>query len=337
MRSAPAAAALALLLSAVAPAAEPTSASDPSPVEVRFADGSVVRMTLLEPAVEIATRYGKLSVPVAEVRRIDFGFRYPEGVEKRIDEAILRLGNGNFRIREAAARDLFALRELAYPALKRAARHPDAEIARRAEDLVRKLEEALPEEKLRFRDYDVVHTADFPIRGRIVGDLVRARTSYFGEVRVPLAEMRTLRSLGLVGGEEVIVDAGKYALPQQVVWMETDAELSADSTLEVQSSGTVDLWPQGGNYKSGPDGQPNFGNVGGYPPGTLLGRVGANGKAFVIGSKYAGTPGEEGKLFLRIVSSPWNNPSVGSYSVKIGTTFAAPKGLPPEPKAIGKK
>ena len=57
--------------------------------------------------------------------------------------------------------------------------------------------------------------------------------------------------------------------------------------------------------------------------GTLLGRVGENGKVFVIGERYDNVPGEEGKLYLHIVPSPWNNASSGTYQVHITTEQAA--------------
>jgi hypothetical protein len=52
--------------------------------------------------------------------------------------------------------------------------------------------------------------------------------------------------------------------------------------------------------------------------GILLGRIGENGKVFVIGERYQGTPNQEGTLYLLIAPSPWNNASTGSYKVKIG-------------------
>jgi hypothetical protein len=53
---------------------------------------------------------------------------------------------------------------------------------------------------------------------------------------------------------------------------------------------------------------------------SLLGRIGETGTPFLIGEHYEGTPGQEGRLFLHIVPSPWNNASTGSYAVKISTT-----------------
>ena len=58
-------------------------------------------------------------------------------------------------------------------------------------------------------------------------------------------------------------------------------------------------------------------------PRRLIGKVGENGKAFYIGDRYEGTAPEEGKLYLQIVPSPWNNASAGSYRVRIQTDLAA--------------
>lgn len=72
---------VAVVLSPLAIADEPgavvksKSPEAPGLAEVRFADGSTIRMVLTQTAVEVSTRYGKLEVPVAHIRRVEFGFR----------------------------------------------------------------------------------------------------------------------------------------------------------------------------------------------------------------------------------------------------------------------
>src|SRR5205807_8836167 len=70
-------------------------------VEVRFGDGSKVRMLLLQDSVEIVTKYGKLLVPTADIRGIDLGVHLPEGAEEKIDKAIKRLNGTSFKDRDA--------------------------------------------------------------------------------------------------------------------------------------------------------------------------------------------------------------------------------------------
>ncbi len=85
----------------------------------------------------------------------------------------------------------------------------------------------------------------------------------------------------------------------------------------------MDLNPQGGNgqFRTGPAGTQQWGVNGNerHPPGVLLGRVGDKGREFVIGEKFEGKPGEQGKLYLRIVSGPWGNTSAGEYKVKVSS------------------
>ena len=77
----PATLTIALSLPALGHAQQPAASKESSPkiAEVRFGDGSVVRMTLLQDQLEVMTRYGKLSIPITEIRRVEFGLHIPDG------------------------------------------------------------------------------------------------------------------------------------------------------------------------------------------------------------------------------------------------------------------
>jgi hypothetical protein len=300
----------------------PTKKGTPEPpesAEVRMADGSVVRMLLTQSDVDITTRYGKLSVPVADIRRIEFGFRYPAGAEERIHTAIDKLTLTNAKDREAASEELVGYGAIAYPALKRIAAGTDTEISTRARAVMRKIEEKLGADKLKSRDQDVIHTTEFVVAGRIEAPTLKGRTTYFGEVAVQVSEVRTIRFLGGTGVEtELSIDAAKYAAITRDVWLDTEVDVNEGATLQIQAAGIVDLYPSGGNYKVGPDAMPRQGQApDGTPSGMLVGRIGSNGKPFQVGAKYSGNVAESGRLYLRIESSPWNNASTGGYAVKI--------------------
>jgi hypothetical protein len=165
------------------------------------------------------------------------------------------------------------------------------------------------------------------------------RTTYFGEVTVQVAEVRMIRFLAGPGAEtELVVEAAKYAATSQDQWLDTEVDVAEGATLEIVASGLVDLWPQGGNYKTGPDAQPRQGtSPDGNQSGMLLGRIGERGKVFQIGTKYLGTPSETGRLYLRIACSPWNNASAGGYGVKINPNADADGGAPIVPPPIRPK
>jgi hypothetical protein len=188
-------------------------------------------------------------------------------------------------------------------------------VARRSKQALEQIGEKVPLDQLKFPTSDVIQTAEFPISGRIVTPTMKAFSPYFGEVQLQIADLRLMRSLVGSGDLLVNVDAARYGSAQDQ-WMETDYHVSGSTGLVITATGQVDLWPQGpGQYMTGPAG---YGaKRGQYQSGILLGRVGENGKVFIIGDRFEGTVPEEGKLYLHIVPSPWNNASTGGYAVKI--------------------
>jgi hypothetical protein len=216
---------LTLPLGAGDPPAE-KGAKTPAPVpaagtvEIRFTDDSVFKLTLREERVELKTPYGKLLVPLADVRHIDFATRIPADVARRIRAALVDLGSTEFRVREGATTELMGLREKAYPALLEASRSKDREVARRAEDLLEKLREALSEDQLEVRKADVVQTEDSRIAGLLEATEWRADTVQFGEVRLKLADLRSLRSLTAESDADTgpaLPDPGNMAALQAMV------------------------------------------------------------------------------------------------------------------------
>lgn len=166
-------------------------------VEVRFTDNSVLKLAIKEERIDLATPYGKLAIPTADIRRIEFGLRIPEETQKKIDAALDDLGNSQYRRRETASGTLLSLREKAYPAVLKATKNPDMEIANRAEELLKKLRDAVPAELLQARDCDVIHTDTSRLAGQIEGAALRANTIQFGEVQLRLADVYTLSAKGV--------------------------------------------------------------------------------------------------------------------------------------------
>jgi hypothetical protein len=261
-----------------------------------------------------------LTVPIGDVRRVEFALRLSPADSGRIEDAIGKLGSAQFAEREKATADLDRLGERAYPALLKASKSADKETAARAGQLVESLRKRLPAERLRVRKHDILHTTEFTIVGRIEDESLRARSEVFGVVGLRLTQLRELRGLGVGREIQVVVDAARYAA-QTENWLETELEVSAGAELRVTATGQVDLWPvggQNGQYVTGPAGTPGWGK-GPHPGGALLGRVGPGGKVFVLGADYSGTAQEDGKLYLSIVPSAWNNASTGSYTVTINS------------------
>jgi len=146
----------------------------------------------MDTQLNLKTRYGDLQIPVSEIQRIEFAMRTPEEIVKQIDEAIQKLGSKQYQVRESATKQLIRLREKAYAAVVRAAKHTDLEIATRAKKVLQTLRDTIPEERLKGRESDVVYTADSKIAGRIVAESLTAHTAQFGELSVRLADLLSL-------------------------------------------------------------------------------------------------------------------------------------------------
>jgi hypothetical protein len=296
--------------------------------EVQFANGSSVRLSILQEKIEVLTRYGKLSVPLAEIQRIEFGVHLSAESAKQVDDALGKLGSVQYADREEGARELTALGPSAYCALLRALKCPDQEVARRAEKILADIRSRYSEKELRSREDDIIATPHFTIVGRIVTPALKGQSEYFGAVQLQLPQMRQLRHLHTPGETQIAIDAGQYG-SQHGQWMDTGLAVEDRTNLLIVANGTIDIYPQSpGQYVSSPKG---YGNVALNPgarvvptpvnmrnfSGALFGRIGDSGDAFYIGERFEGVPGREGKLFLHIVPSPWNNASAGSYQVKV--------------------
>jgi hypothetical protein len=310
----------------------------PGEVDIHFLNGSTVRMVIQSEKLDIATSYGKLAVPIKDVRAIEFGLHIPEGVEGKIEAAVKGLGSGDYRTREKAGAELIDLGPYSYPAVVEATRAPEPEISQRAKELAKKMQAAHPKKDLKVSVDDRVVTKNFTIVGRIQTPLIKAKTDYSGDIvdiELGLAKMRTLRAVGGPGLDmEFAIDSSKYANAGQ--WMDTGYHVDGRTAIHITAKGSIDVWPQqGGQYLSTPNGFQATQRGGGFPVGglgigrkigavnqqqhcgMLLGKIGDDGEIFVVGERYEGTPETEGKLMLHIGPSQWNCPSAGNYDIKV--------------------
>ncbi len=305
--------------------------------EVRFANGSIVVMSLLQEHVEIMTAYGKLVVPQKDIRLIEFGVHLTDDERQKTEDAVTRLSSNAFADRETAVRDLVELGPRAYARLHRVAANGDAEATKRADLAIRRIRENVHPRLLRTRDDDVVRTVKFAIVGRIVNPTLKAKAEEFGELELRPAKLLAIRWLAAEASKEVTVDAATFGSQGGQKWMETGIRVGPHMGLKVTAMGQVDLWPQQpGQYMAGPDGNNGGGGRGmmmvNQPVrigkatgagGELLGRIGADGVPFVIGARHTQTPKDAGVLYLQIVPSPWGTASAGEYRVTITTGLFA--------------
>ncbi len=325
----------ALLVVSTAAAEDKPAGTSPKPAEViaRLHDGTVVRKAFLRDGVVVVTRFGKLTVPAAEIRRIEFGRHLSAEATRQLEEAVRQLGSDEYKVREGAGKRLVALGARAYPALQAAARSPDKEVAARARAAAEQIRKEVPAEQLSLPENDVVYTRDCVLTGRVEGEALQARSSSLGELSLRFAELRSLHS-GAVERAELALDAGQFTAPGK--WADSGVTVEPGVGLTVSASGRVDLVPaQAGQHLSGPAGYPGAAGDGGYQAGTLLGRFGEDGPVFMLGQRFEAPSGKGGRLYLRIVPINGAPAPAGSYRVKVsagpGVEVRTASGPPPVP------
>jgi hypothetical protein len=210
-------------------------------VEARFTDGSTLKLTLNDAFVDVTTPYGKLSIPVAEIQKIDFATRLSDDATKRVEEAVANLSHPQFPKREAASAELLKLREKGYAALLEAAKSKDAEVARRATELLDSIREAVPANQLEVSKSDVIQTEHSKISGRIEGASLKAASAQFGEVQLKLTDMRSLRIPGLADDEVKVV----HADPDPGTLMNYQDKIGKSFHFKVTGANTHTIWGDG--------------------------------------------------------------------------------------------
>jgi hypothetical protein len=184
----------------------PTTPGKPAPevhtVEVPYPGRSILKLVIRDDKLPLVTPYGKLTVPVADIQRIEFATRVSDEDAKRIAAAIAKLDHAQFQEREAASTELAALGVKAYPALLKAAKNTDPEVVRRAEELLAKIRDGVADEDLVVRKHDVIYTQHSRLAGRIDLKTLTVSTPKLGDQQVKLEDIYNTKALGLVAEED---------------------------------------------------------------------------------------------------------------------------------------
>ena len=291
-----------------------------TPAEVRYLDGSVVRMTLDQPNIELQTKYGKLTIPLSDVRRLDVGVHLSASERREVDLAIERLSDNAYKSREEAKAWLIAAGANAY-AVVRSHKPIDLEQGRRQDEVVKALEEKLTKEVLGRQPFASVQTAEFTAIGKLLCDEIPAKSANFGKSPIRLSSAMSI--VIEQRAAEVQIDAESYS-SEKDSWLDTGVSIGRDMTLIFSATGLVDLWyPEAGKYVVSPRGYTGNGRNSSYAAGALIAKIG-NGQPFVVGessSVWSNTCGE-GRLYLQVVTSPWGDVLPrGKYQVKIKQSY----------------
>lgn len=279
-------------------------------VAVKFHDGSQVFVSVEFIGVEVETKYGKLTIPFHELRSIEFGSHFAPGQEAQVKALLTALGTESSKEREAAQK-LLQSHPAAYHLVVHAAmKSADLEIRQRAGKVVKAMQDDYRAERLKTSPDDVLVIDDgLRVTGRIVSGPIVCKSPHLGELKLQLHDLASVRVQSTEkDARTILAESG---------WQGVSIFVHRGEKLILSATGSVDLWAQGpGQYMVGPNGYNTVGSGSQWMAGALIGKVG-DGPEFLVGENYSGRPPGEGRLWLRVVPSPWANSAMsGSFAVK---------------------
>ncbi len=191
--------------------------SKPHQVEAVFVDGSKMKLDWLDDLIVFQTPYGNLSIPVADIKKIEFGFRLTKQDDERLQKAVKDLGSTDFRTRAAATNDLLKLGAKAYPTLVQLAKENNPEVAKRVAKALEKITKDIPEKDLNRSVDDVLYTGNSKITGRLITSRFLTKTFQFGLQKMEVAHLARITVPSKAQDAAVIVlpDPGNLRAFQQ--------------------------------------------------------------------------------------------------------------------------
>jgi hypothetical protein len=307
-----------------AAAAAPESAAPAAPATplLYLRDGSKVAGVPRLDVLEVETRYGTLKIPTAEITRVRFARRLDPALEKKVNELIQQLGDEDFDRRENAMLELRKIKLPALAGLRAATNSANEELKNRAKLLVEEFEEwqkknstekdSMPH--LRGSDDEIV-TDRMTIRGRVLAeDLVV--DSRYGELAILVADLQGITFRRPSALSRRLQIAPSYQPPNN--WLDTEMAVEKGQSLKIEAGGIISV--SNYNVSSNPAGTQQWGgsSFGGFPMLSLIGKIGKNGKPFLVGTQHKSKPRKTGDLYLAVVPfSHYPQGASGSYQVKI--------------------
>lgn len=314
-----------LALCAASFAGEKKSEPDPTPiikskfgprdVEVRLQDGSLFRGEIkdLETLV-LKTAYGALTIPVTDMLRIDRGERVSEKETKDIAETLKELDNDEFAKRSAAQYKLETSSAGAIEVIKAARDTASPEGKNRIDSVLKKLTAKFQNKRVQAEDS--VRTVRFEATGALQFDAVKIK-SRLGDLQVKLEDIQTVRWLNRGEAKALIMEPNA----NMGEWVDSGIDSAPGDKMAVTATGSINPF---NNQEINPAGTGIWGNNDPFMMGALVGKLGDNGEAFLIGTGKVWPTDTKERLFLKIY---WNfnrtgrsgDAPKGHFAVKIST------------------
>ncbi len=298
-------------------------------LKLTLRDGNVISGTSASiSTVTLNTDWGKLDIPIKDVSSLEFGITPDESNKSKIINLVKQMNDATEEKRQAAYDELVKLGIGSIPVLNDyiysndyvASEYTDytAEAALSDMESTYGVDEG-------YNDKDVVTiNYEYTIGGTFSIKTVNLKTEY-GDLNVPkekISEVEVTYYDSESGDKSFKVLANKHISGNDNGgWLNTGIKVKNGQKINITASGEVVLESLSGNTYT-PDGNTSsdydYDYESSYPSyGNLVYKIGEYGEMIKAGSKYNGTAGESGTIFLSIYETVFNSSNTGFFTCKV--------------------
>lgn len=297
---------------------------DPLLVRCAMADGAIVIGKLATGAIEVDTKFGRLSVPIEKLVSIRPGLESRPVQRDKVKAWLAQLGSEDAGQRRAAATELakigLALRPTLSEAAKTAADPAKAELVA----LINRISEEAGEDgndAMTATTLDIIRTAGFDMTGRVVPQTFTVATD-LGTFTLPLAAIISLEREAVRNTDrraDLKVTGENFT---SRAFLDAGLHLEKGDKVTIKASGAIDFNRLGSNARIVPDGLANYGWYisGKIASGALCYRIGG-GELLRAGSSVTFTAATSGKLEFAVAMHErylrGDQPATGEYKVQV--------------------
>ena len=310
------------------PAPEEPAPTPPGMLRLHLMDGTIITGQLKTQTLKIKTEFGDLVVPITAIVRFQPGIESHPKLNQRINGLIEQLSDPQATRRDKAQEDLTNFGPALLPELQRQIAKSDQDPERkvRLANVIESLyssedsfEEAEEGPAVSLNRLDTIETERFTIAGRVQQQKFTIQ-SKFGKLDVKLADIKAAEQLSSKPVEQRKVVQVSGADMTIRAMKNTALKVKRGDKIIIFAEGKITMSPWGNNSISSPDGIAQNGMYNGkIPLGALVGRIGADGQEFLVGSKNTIVAKQSGTIYLGFaMQANWANYQFpGNYKARI--------------------
>ena len=287
------------------PPSTPIEPLPPTAVRLHLWDGTVVGGNVTFEQIDVATQFGSLRIPIANIVRFRPGLDSFPAVDVRIKKWVEQLGDRDFATREQAHRELSRMGLQLKSEIKKFDDGGSAERKKHLAEIRQEIEQLLDEDSMSDSNsaplirQDTIETADFTIVGKIQQESFTLVTKH-GALEVGIADIK-------MGDRTWLTQAPTLRKTVEVKgnsFFQTDPTTSGlrvnrGDRISIRADGKV-VWSNWGSISSTPDGITNQGQWNGINCGKLIARIGKSGKNIEVGRQAEFVATGSGVLYLAV-------------------------------------